>query len=338
MNAFINSTVPDLSSPLFSAVNLQPGTHTVSLQNVFTDPSAQWLNIDNIVVELQLPDQTLTSVDDGESSVLYTPKKEWTRNQTSGNRITSSNLGTIQFAFQGDTIVVIGGVGPNHGSYNVLLDETPQPQYSGKFPNHHARQVLYIASGMGGGNHTLEIQNKPDSVGNFLDLDSIQVFGGNAAALPIPSQTSDSGGTTSLAGPIAGAVVGAVALATIVAAIVLYRRRRQRAVKPLDLNEDESPAATQMQDVVPDPYVTASMTGAGAHSSYPPTSGQWSDHHSPSTTNLMGSMIEPGVDGSDGVHATPVPSTTATPSNEKSMYTARNLSDGVEPPPYDPGR
>ncbi|KAG8908419.1 hypothetical protein FRB99_006624 [Tulasnella sp. 403] len=342
-NAFINSTTPDLSIPLFGAPNLQPGIHTVSLKNVFTDPSEQWLNIDNIVVEMQLPDQSLTSVDDAESSILYTPKKEWARNQCaeiqdyslSTCRITSSTLGTIQFAFQGDTIVVIGGVGSNHGSYNVLLDGAPQAQYNGKFPNHHSQQVLYITSGLGGGNHTLQIHNNPNSVGNFLDLDSIQVFGGNAAALPIPSQAADSGGGTSLAGPIAGAVVGAVALAAIVVAIVFYRRRRRHSVRPLDLVEDDSPAVTQMQDVLPHPYVPTSAAGGGAHSSYPPTNSQWGDYNSPSTTNLMASGIESDVSGQSGSQGFPVPLATA--GSEKQKIYSREASGGVAPPPYEAG-
>ncbi|KAG8908403.1 hypothetical protein FRB99_006608 [Tulasnella sp. 403] len=347
LDGFINNTIPDNSSPIFSAPNLEPGIHTVSLKNVFTTPSAPFLNIDKIVVEIVVPDQTLTSIDDTESHVLYTPDEEWVRDECTDIqqysnatcRITSSTVGTIQLAFQGDTIAVIGGVGPDYGSYNVSVDSNPRGQYNAKVPIHHAQQVLYLASGLGSGNHTLKIQNKPNAVGNMLDLDQIQVFGGNATALTPPPQTTDSGRKVPLAGPITGAIVGALALAAIAAAIVfyLYRRRQPRALKALDLGEDDSPAATQIPDVVPDPYVNASVTDTSTHSSYPPTSSQWNSHRSPSTTNLMESVFEPGVGRPSEPQRNLVPLATAGARSGKPRLHSREPSYGIAPPPYEAG-
>ncbi|KAG8908418.1 hypothetical protein FRB99_006623 [Tulasnella sp. 403] len=336
-----------LSSTVLIQTQTLPGPHTVSLSNAFTDPNAQFLDIDYVILEIPVPDQTTKPVDDSDPSILYTPAAEWSNNtctdigdySSSTCHITSSNVGTIQYAFQGDTITVTGGIGPRYGSYNVLVDGTPRGQFSAQWANHHPSQLLFIASGLGSGNHTLTIQSKPDDVGDIFDLDQIQVFGGNATSLAPPSQTSVSSKKTSLVGPIVGAAVGAVALIVIaVIAVLLYRRRRQRGVKALDLNQDSGPEGGQMQDIIPDPYLGASMAGTSTYPSYPPNSSQWSFHNSSSATNLMDAATELDIGGSEGIYATPVPSTTGVSSNEKFRYTARNPSDGIQPPPYDPGR
>ncbi|KAG8908405.1 hypothetical protein FRB99_006610 [Tulasnella sp. 403] len=302
------------------------GPHTVSLSNAFTDPNTPCLDIDKIVLEIPVPDQTTKPVDDSDPSILYTPVAEWGNNTCTNTddylsstcHITSSNVGTIQYAFQGDAITVTGGIGPRYGSYNVLVDGTSQGQFSGKWVNNHPRQLLFIASGLGSGNHTLTVQNKPEDAGDTLDLYQIQVFGGNATSLSPPSQSNKK----SLAGPIVGAMVGAVALILIaVIPILLYRRRRRRGVKALDLNQDDNPEGAQMLNIIPDPYVGAPVAATSAYPSYPPNS----------TTEL-------DVGTNDGVHSTPVPSPIAVSSNEKFTYTARNPSDGIQPPPYDPGR
>ncbi|KAG8908426.1 hypothetical protein FRB99_006631 [Tulasnella sp. 403] len=346
LNGWVNATIDVDSSPLFSAQNLNPGLHTVTLTNVPTNASEPYLSIDYILLEIGVPDQTTRSVDDSEPSVLYTPPAEWVNNNCTDImqytsytcHSTASNLGAIQFTFQGDTIAVLGGVGPNYGSYNVSVDGESRGQYSAKWERHHSQQLLYIASGLGSGNHTLEIQSKPQVVGNILDIDQIQVFGGNATAFNMPSQASSSSKKTSLAGPIAGAVAGAVVLAVIaVVAIIFYRRRRRHSVKALDLSQDDNPMATQMQDIVPDPYVQPTVTGVTVYPSYPPSSSQWSFHQSPSTTNLMESVIEPDIDSHSGPQMNPTPIAIGGAGTEKSRYYPRDPPDGIEPPPYHSG-
>ncbi|KAG8908420.1 hypothetical protein FRB99_006625 [Tulasnella sp. 403] len=324
LTGFVNATIDVNSSPLFSAPNLSPGTHTVSLTDVYTNASAPWLNVDYIVLEIEVPDQTTRSIDDSESLILYTPAQEWAINScvdmlqyTSYTcRSTASNIGAIQLAFQGDTITVIGGVGPNYGSYSVTIDGAPRGQYTAKWRHHHPLQLLYIGSGLGSGNHTLTIQNKPEATGDILDLDQIQIFGGNATAWSTPSQgtspsqTADSGGKRkSLAGPIAGAVVGAIILLIVVLG-TFYQRKRRRRVMVLDLNQGESPTPTQVQDMIPVPYVGTPATGAPVN---PPQS---------------------SVSDGSKFQAKLAPLTTSgTPGGKPGFY-PRDPLEGLIPPPY----
>ncbi|KAG8908427.1 hypothetical protein FRB99_006632 [Tulasnella sp. 403] len=348
-----SSVNSDFSTPLFGATNLGSGPHTVTLRNAFTDPNNPFLDIDyltpkahKIVVEIPVPDQSYEPVKDFDPSISYSPAVEWKENgctdvedyALSTCHSTASNVGTVQFAFQGDAIAVVGGIGPDHGSYNVSIDGIPRGQYSASWSNAHPSQLLYTASGLGRGNHTLKIMNAPVSTGSVLDLDYIQVFGGNATRLGvtsqnIPSQTDPTTKKSSLAGPIAGAVIGALALVAItVVATLFYQRWKRRGVKALDLNQDNTEA--RIQEVVPDPYVSVSPARTSA---YPTYSVDDSYHRSTMATDLVGSTIESDNGTHNGAGTSTIRSPTSS-SNEKFAYVPRNIRNGIEPPPYDPGR
>ncbi|KAG8908402.1 hypothetical protein FRB99_006607 [Tulasnella sp. 403] len=327
LTGFVNATLDVDSGPLFSAPNLNAGIHTVTLTDVYTNASAPWLNIDYIVLEMEVPDETTRSVDDSEPSILYNPTGGWASNDCTDVlqyisytcHSTASNVGTMQLAFQGDTVAVIGGVGPNYGPYSVAIDGTSRGRYTANWRHHHSLQLLYIASGLGSGNHTLMIQNTPQAAGDILDLDQIQIFGGNANVLSTPSQTAtpaptaDSGKKKSLAGPIAGAVIGAIVLMIVVAG-TLYQRRRKHRVRVLDLNQGNTPPTTQIQDIIPDPYVGVPVTGSGA---YAPTS-----------------AIETGTGSHSKSQGTLTPlATSETPSGQRG-FDSRDPLEGLIPPPY----
>ncbi|KAG8957010.1 hypothetical protein FRC00_004593 [Tulasnella sp. 408] len=220
------SASDQISTELCSAPNLKMGSHTIKITNLQTDPNLPYLDVDYIIWETKISDEaTVPSVvyDDADSTnIRYTPPGEWSPNAcqnmaayaSSSCHVTGSNTAKATLTFQGDAIAVYGGVGPQYGPYAVRLDDQDPvsvsslrakyterdsdralPQFTANSTNSHAQQILYFASGLGPGNHTVIINNNPASIGNQLDIDFIQVLGGGIPYDAQPGGTTSGGGS-----------------------------------------------------------------------------------------------------------------------------------------------
>ncbi|KAG9042686.1 hypothetical protein FS837_010487 [Tulasnella sp. UAMH 9824] len=258
------------------------GSHTIKITNLQTDPNLPYLDVDYIIWETKISDQaTLPSVvyDDADSTnIRYTPPGEWSVNacqnmaaySSSSCHVTGSNTAKATLTFEGDAIAVYGGVGPQYGPYAVRLDDQDPVSFTANSTNSHTQQILYFASGLGAGNHTVVINNNPASIGNQLDIDFIQVLGGG---IPYDAQSGNNGSTSSgggsKVGPIVGAVVGVIGLIAIIGAAWFFWRRRKQSQdrEKVDLGEnDKSDSNVAMAHALPTPYVMPGG-GAGQHGS-----------------------------------------------------------------------
>ncbi|KAG8902718.1 hypothetical protein FRC01_009491, partial [Tulasnella sp. 417] len=196
-----------ISVPLCSAPNLKMGSHTIKITNLWTDANLPYLDVDYIIWETKISEQaTLASnvFDDADTSnIKYTPPGEWSPNAcqnmasySSGScHVTGSNTAKASLTFEGDAIAVYGGVGPQYGPYSVKLDDQDPALFTANSTNSHSQQILYFASGLGAGNHTVVINNNPASIGNQLDIDYIQVLG-----VGIPTDGAQPGNNNSSGG------------------------------------------------------------------------------------------------------------------------------------------
>jgi hypothetical protein len=93
----------------------------------------------------------------------------------------------------GAEITVLGSTAPTNGLYTAALDGAPGGTFNGSAPAFRAQQVLFYASALGPGPHTLALAN---AGGGRLDLDAVQVAayvpqqaaGAQAAAPGLPAR------------------------------------------------------------------------------------------------------------------------------------------------------
>jgi len=125
--------------------------------------------------------------------------------------------------------------------------------------------VLYSASQLGAGNHTLTITNDPAAVGNIIDVDYALVMGGSVpsgSAYTGALSSSSSTSKKSDVGAIAGAVIGVIIAFAIAAILILvFYRRRKNSRESLDIDHDKF--GDQGEFGIATPY-----TGVG-HSAHP---------------------------------------------------------------------
>lgn len=80
--------------------------------------------------------------------------------------------------------------------------DRPRTQFMANNTANHAAQILYFASNLGGGNHTVTLSNDPTTPGNVIDIDSVQIIGGGTPSSVGPTTgggqpTGNNGGTGS---------------------------------------------------------------------------------------------------------------------------------------------
>ncbi|KAG8955860.1 hypothetical protein FRC04_006307 [Tulasnella sp. 424] len=264
------SAANQISVELCSAPNLKMGSHVITITNLWTDATAPYLDVDYIVWETKISDQATRQsivVDDNDTnSIQYTPPGEWSANACqnmaaySANtcHVTGSNTAKASLTFEGDAIAVYGGVGPQYGPYTVSLDGQDPAQFTANSTNSHTQQILYFASGLGAGNHSIVINNNPTSIGNQLDLDYVQILGSGIPTTGTNSGNNSSGGSSKV-GPIVGAVVGVIGLIALIGLGWFFWRRRKQSRQPrdkVDLGEnDKSDSDVAMAHAIPTPYV-----------------------------------------------------------------------------------
>ncbi|KAH9484966.1 hypothetical protein JR316_0001870 [Psilocybe cubensis] len=76
----------------------------------------------------------------------------------------------MAFSFYGSSVTVIGAKRGNHGDYQVTMDGSNSPQFSGKDSNNQFNATLFSSSNEKLGHHNLTITNLEDS---FFDVDYV---------------------------------------------------------------------------------------------------------------------------------------------------------------------
>ncbi|KAG8702612.1 hypothetical protein FRC08_003385 [Ceratobasidium sp. 394] len=209
--------------PLFKREGLEDRQHTVTLTNIVQAPDLRYVDID-FVIWTRNEDVSFNSkiFEDNELGPFgySTPSSVWTpRNNMDGyssNTAHSTTTGGAQasFIFRGSEVFLYGGTGPNHGQFQVQLDNQQPLVLNGTAPMQHPKTHLYMASGLAPGSHQLILTNLDE--GKVLDIDYAEV---------VPSQPE----SQLTKGAIAGIVVGiAVGLALITLAIWFFVSRRRK--------------------------------------------------------------------------------------------------------------
>jgi hypothetical protein len=71
----------------------------------------------------------------------------------------------------GNAVAVYGATSGNHGPYSVSLDGLPAQNYNGSQIAFRPQMLLYYASGLPIGQHTLVVSNTGATGTTFTDLD-----------------------------------------------------------------------------------------------------------------------------------------------------------------------
>ncbi|KAJ7482211.1 hypothetical protein B0H11DRAFT_1862898 [Mycena galericulata] len=252
---------PPIFSTLFVSSVLSQGLHTVTVTNELNDTTRPFLDIDFITWTSAVSNNGETTTEEDTSAAFsYQPATSWNTDLSAASLTGfSSNNGhvtlttgastTVTFQVrappacrdptvlklpQGDYIAVFGPVGPTISRYTVSVDGVTSGTFNATKENYTPQVALYQASGLGSGQHTVELTSEPAVAGQFFAVDYAQVVPvASASATPTGSASGasniPSGGSQSSVGPVVGGVLAGIAV-LIVMFFILFcmRRRRQR--------------------------------------------------------------------------------------------------------------
>ncbi|KJA20057.1 hypothetical protein HYPSUDRAFT_43686 [Hypholoma sublateritium FD-334 SS-4] len=273
---------PVFQTALFSTIALHPGYHTVTIAN----EQALFLDVDFIMYQtpIGLDNETLlvTTFQDGDTPFSYSPALQWSSTPSNigmfsagSGHVTTSGGAYADITFEGDAIALYGPVGPTGSPYSVQLDSSTPSNYSAYKSVYRAQQMLFQASNLGGGQHSVRVQSQaPDNSALSLGIDYAQVF-------TAPSLQRSSHAVLSV-GAVIGIVVGAVAaLILLLFSINLWRRRRTKepayklvngftGISAVDILTPEAlpEARSSTQHLIPPPHLSMGMTTQATHSMY----------------------------------------------------------------------
>ncbi|KAF8324768.1 uncharacterized protein EI90DRAFT_3129518 [Cantharellus anzutake] len=261
------SPVDTFQNVLFGQSNLAPGLHALSVINLRGGPSDGYFDIDYIVWEATVADNsTSLLVDDSswfgsDGSVLmfeYLPSQSlWnigafdkgSYHDTISSTNTNHARTSIIVPSTADAIAVYGKVGPSHGRYACGINKTlviPMLQTmngdAGLFSDEAKQQLLCYFLGLGDDSSPtlLTIANNVNSA--TLSIDYVEVWGSSLnSSTPFfasttttwisssPTQLRSSNWTPTNVGPIVGGTIGGVvAIAVALIVAFIFYRRRQR--------------------------------------------------------------------------------------------------------------
>ncbi|KAF7345076.1 hypothetical protein MVEN_01671100 [Mycena venus] len=284
---------PDVFSTLFVSDVLPQGQHTVTVTNELNDPNKPFLDIDFITWTSNVPDNgDSKTLEDTADAFTYTPPTSWTTD-LSGSQLTgfSGNNGhatlttgaSATISFSGGFISVFGPVGPTIARYSVVLDGVNVGTFNATKQAYTPQVALYQATGLGAGQHTLQLVSQPAVGGQILAIDYVQVSpnstakaggGSQSATDPTGSGTATPKKSSSVGPAVGGAVGGIVVLAILIFLIFfLCRRRRRREQDP-----NQTVALEDKYAAVPAPTPYA-MGGTAAPSHYSVASAGGSQSH-----------------------------------------------------------
>ncbi|QRW12126.1 hypothetical protein RhiLY_11125 [Ceratobasidium sp. AG-Ba] len=195
-----NGTEGIYQFPLFHRDNLTDGQHSVTLTNIVTDADYRFVDIDYIQC-MQSGNDTLKTVTiQSNEFQSYTPASSW--NSTDRDLKTYRSVVLDQFAasltFWGNEISLYGSTGPDHGRFQVQIDNQQPLNFTGAAPVVHPDTLLYFVTGLREGKHQLVVTNLED--GRVLDVNR---------AVVVPTNPDDRNlGKGAIAGIIVGAIHG----------------------------------------------------------------------------------------------------------------------------------
>lgn len=158
--------------------------------------------------------------------------------------ISSSSSATLNFL--GDAVSLYGATGLSYGTYSVQLDGGDIQTYDANKKYTETQVLLYHASKLGGGTHSLAIANAPDSNGAGLLIDYAMLLEADVHKDAVQSEGAPSSGRLP-AGAVAGIAVGAVIASAIVALALFFIVRRKRRGKEESENGICAPAAARVR-------------------------------------------------------------------------------------------
>lgn len=84
---------------------------------------------------------------------------------------TLSANGIARLNFSGQAVSIFGSVGPSQGPYAVQLDSSIPIVFNAENTQFLSHQLLFRADSLGPGQHTVALSNRPDKIGQALDID-----------------------------------------------------------------------------------------------------------------------------------------------------------------------
>ncbi|KAF8065229.1 hypothetical protein FPV67DRAFT_1418932 [Lyophyllum atratum] len=181
----------EYQAPLFVYSTLSPGPHTItllSLENAAFD-------IDYITwtssVNRDKGGALVRLVMDDADPAFQFQANEWTTpsnlsnfNNNTGHAasqlgafvnftFTVSDMILTSFLCEGDAVSLFGSVGPNNSPYTVQLDDQPANLYVATQSTYTPRTLLFYASNLGAGEHTLHVVDQGNAL---LEVDYAEVY------------------------------------------------------------------------------------------------------------------------------------------------------------------
>ncbi|KAH9484935.1 hypothetical protein JR316_0001839 [Psilocybe cubensis] len=242
-----NSDVPLFNQTLFNTT-LHDGLHNVTLTNLGnTTFDIDYLYFEGNSGKTNEPLLTAT-FQDNDPSFTYFPASSWRQSPRPGTfsgstgTITNDPNASLQYKFKGDVILLYGTVTPTSvSSYLVSVDNGPFFPFSARKASVRPHQVLYYASNLGRGTHTLKLKfagtngTTGDFAVDFANLYSTPSLGAHeqnsfAAEIQSPPLSLAEASHDIPKSVIAGlTVTSSIAFLAIMAVIyLLWSQRRQK--------------------------------------------------------------------------------------------------------------
>lgn len=258
----VTGQVPDpgqFQVPLFSSGLLSEGFHTVKV----TNQGATFLDIDFITYESSVGGDTeqlvVNTIQDTDPAFTYLPLRSWGTNVPNiGTYSGSSGHGTatpgafMTYNFRGEGVSLYGPVGPAGSPFSVSLDGGLPITYSANKQFYQPQVLLYTATNLGPGDHSIKMEYQPSQPGQIFAIDYANVFTTSAQ-----NSRQSSASKSALSGAaVAGIIISLVFILFLVAGLLFFLRRRK--VK-------QSPSSLESQTVQRSANTTQILSGPTAY-------------------------------------------------------------------------
>ncbi|KAJ8518723.1 hypothetical protein ONZ45_g4244 [Pleurotus djamor] len=264
--------------PLFAAMNLFNGLHTVQITNQPNQRDRPFIDIDSIIWETEVEEEDLSQpqrvIAHTDNSFRFEPPAAWSTlvsagfNSTTG-RLTSTTGASATLNFTGSTISVFGAVNNNLGSYSVQLDDRPPETFNATVLEYVPQTILYQSDNLGPGLHTVKFVNQPERSGLGLLLDYALITGESTT-----QAVAESGATGLGTGAVAGIAVAAVALLAAIPLLWFFWWRKRHVRRRVDVNlmEEDKNNYPDHQEIAPvsvtTPFTTTSAPSMAMSNPY----------------------------------------------------------------------
>ncbi|KAJ7096351.1 hypothetical protein C8R44DRAFT_812827 [Mycena epipterygia] len=220
--------------PLFASPSLAQGLHTVTLTNQGTT----FVDIDFITWQSSVGADNeqliVNTVQDTDSSFIYTPANSWGTNPPSvGTYSGSSGHATatpgafMTYTFEGDGVSLYGPVGPAGSPFSVSIDNGTPFNHTANKQFYQPQVLLYTATNLGPGQHTVKVAYQPSQAGQIFAIDYANVYTTPAQIETTSAQKLASSKGTLPSAAVAGIVIALLFILFILAGLLFFLRRRK---------------------------------------------------------------------------------------------------------------